>query len=99
MLNVRPPAPKGAPIKPNSRSQKWVNDPIAVPPEVEVTYVYAVKGSLYTRIDGKTCSIAKLVYAYHYPKVFIAPRARIWHIDGNKENNVIENLTNLKPCF
>jgi len=79
--------------QPDSDSQKWLQDPKAVPPELNLTYVYESNGYLYTKVGGDTRSIAGMVYRHHYPDEHIADRRPIYHIDEDKHNNEIDNLS------
>lgn len=78
---------------PNSASQKWLADEKAVPSELNLIYVYESNGYLYTKIDGATRSIAGMVYRHHHPEEQIAFGKPVYHIDHNKQNNEISNLS------
>ena len=77
----------------DSASQKWISDPKVIPPEIEVTFVYESKGYLYSKKDGVTKSIAGMVYRHHNPTEQVAFRRPVYHMDGDKHNNQISNLS------
>lgn len=75
-------------------STEFKKDHNAYPPELrrrhgELT-VYKSGGLLYTSVNGKTSSIAKLVWEIHHPDW---NSSRVYHIDGNRMDNRISNLT------
>ena len=44
--------------------------------------------------DGKNHYVHRIIYEFH--KGPIPPDHKIWHLDGNKTNNQIDNLVMLK---
>jgi len=77
----------------DSDSQQWLTNPKAVPTEITLKYVFQSQGYLYTKVDDLTVSVARLVYQHHNPDEFLEHKQPIYHIDGDKQNNQIENLS------
>ena len=50
-------------------------------------------GYIYAIVDGKSRSLARIVYSIHHPDYEFTSNQKVYHIDADPLNNRIENLT------
>ncbi len=80
-----------------TRAHTLRSNPLTYPPELFAKYgeaaLYLSGGYAYAHINGKSISLARMVYALHHPDYDFTTNQKVFHIDGDKLNNTVQNLT------
>ena len=86
--------------RPGSKASRLRANPKVYPKEVLEKYgtlaVFEVAGYIYAHVGGTSRSIARLVWQIHNPDYDLTTNSKIYHIDGDGHNNVLENLTPIR---
>ena len=76
-----------------TKADEYREDIAAVPPELPKMPLVDRNGYLYGWTKEGWQSIARIVWEFHHGAKYLPKNFRPFHIDGNKRNNTIENLT------